>query len=252
MDSGEEVDALDWGQFDDDQVSIGLAEDAPSWLADLNAPDDEEEFAFYAEENTDEMAVAGEAPDWLAAAVPDEENVEIEEPVNQFGWMSDIDESEAAARRETYELDELPDNGLIYAEETEPFPADNAPDWLNAMVPGLDVDYAAEEDAQVESDFAQRRAAAQEPTPQAARRAARDFAWLEQIVGEELRQPPTLPETPGSTSKRRFNFSKPPAWLRRLTGRTEKPAAVVETVDVAELGDDLPPWLSYDDLEDES
>ena len=59
-----------------------------------------------------------EADDWLSAEWPEDAGA----PVLQAD-----------------ELDELPDVEIV--EETVIAPATNAPDWLNAMVPGLDVDY---------------------------------------------------------------------------------------------------------------
>ena len=115
--------------------------------------------------------------------------------------------------------------GLIASTENEevvPTAAENAPDWLNAMVPGLDVDYDAEEDEQLEQQFVQslgshRPVSAQSDTsPQA--------SWLNDIIEDEMSQPATLPESIGipakQMSKRRFVFTQLPRWLNAENGQS--------------------------------
>src|SRR6185369_13475965 len=51
---------------------------------------------------------------------------------------------------DTYQWDDGPVEESMPA---SPAPASNAPDWLNAMVPGLDVDYDAPEDEPVETEY---------------------------------------------------------------------------------------------------
>ncbi|RMG74864.1 MAG: hypothetical protein D6711_07860, partial [Chloroflexi bacterium] len=135
-------------------------------------------------------------------------------------------------------------------EETEPTPADNAPDWLNAMVPGLDVDFEAEEDTPIEAEF----------IPES----TSGFEWLNAIVETEANQPPIIhPDNlPGKSSKQeaRFVFSRPPLWLRQETSYTKQEQE--ETFDLFaestddlteddfnfdEIGEELPPWLDYDE-----
>ena len=82
-------------------------------------------------------------------------------------------------------------------------PAENAPDWLNAMVPGIDVDTEAEEDLPIETEFAD------ENTKQAPV-AEEDFNWLTDIVDEESRPLETQSSRPS-----RFSFTKRPAWFRK-------------------------------------
>ena len=145
-------------------------------------------------------------------------------------------------------------------EETTPTPATNAPDWLNAMVPGLDVDYEAEEDAQVEEAFhelpSQPRAVDGAPSA----RSSGDFGWLSEIVDEEFNKPPeNLPPTPPPAAaaaepppppQPRFSFSRPPAWLRKLRGESAPPAPANTTTSDEPIGEDLPDWLEFDDDDD--
>ena len=119
-----------------------------------------------------------------------------------------------------------------------PPPAENAPDWLNAMVPGLDLDYeATEEDAPLESSYiesgAAHRVQAQVPGEQEGE-PARNFDWLVEIVDEETSQfTPIKDEAP---EPKRFTFSRQPAWLRVPTEH--------EDTDESEQDDfELPDWL---------
>lgn len=111
-------------------------------------------------------------------------------------------------------------------EEFEPFhedeavhtPADNAPDWLNAMVPGLDVDYEAQDDMLPDEEFEEAVLAAAHPEPEP----AGEFGWLERIVDEEIEADTAALAAAGP----HFVFSRPPAWLRQT----------------AQPDDDLPDW----------
>lgn len=139
-------------------------------------------------------------------------------------------EDEFDAALETGEADDIDDEG------TDHTPAENAPDWLNAMVPGLDVDYAAEEDAPLEQDIASDQEAA-----------TREYGWLVDIVTEETA---AQPEPAGGEARRepRFQFSRRPAWLRALIG--DRPAQSNQTDNwlqndrpASDNDLDLPDWL---------
>ncbi len=98
-------------------------------------------------------------------------------------------------------------------------PAENAPDWLNAMVPGLDVDYEAREDEVEAVEALEERAV---PALK------RDYDWVAALATAEtaLDQP--------ATTRPRFVFSRPPAWL---SGGSSSSKA----------DDGLPDWISEDD-----
>ena len=172
----------------------------------------------------DEEPDAEETPSWLSALGDDE-------PADEdIEWVMDKTE-------DIGELDEtvpVTDMALSLGDSVDAShtPAENAPDWLNALVPGLDIDFDADEDAPVEQSFADSAAVAS---------ASANFGWLTAIVESEVNQPPmTMPsastivkpaETPTQTptsspvpSPRKWSFSRPPAWLNR--GRTQPSAGI--------------------------
>lgn len=156
------------------------------------------------------------------------------------GW---IEETPVAAAASTYVDDEWQDDEAYAAEDESAVdneyeaafdempevaaiaPAENAPDWLNAMVPGLDIDYEAQEETPIETEFVE---TAQAMTPAA----PTDFGWLAAIVDEETR--PQHAAADGSDRMPRFIFSRPPVWLRMLLER--RSSEIVSD-------DDLPAWL---------
>jgi hypothetical protein len=237
------------------------------------------------EEEEDDEAVSGEVPDWLSGIVKsqpeEEEQPQAAEPVesagSEFDWLNAINEpsseSEAenkpepveehsdepvtaapAANNQWFEFDE--DKELASAPQDEEevamssIPAaTNAPDWLNAMVPGLDVDFEAGEDEQVEQEFAS--GAAYRSRERGENRRAPEFDWVSKLVDEEL-SPASQPSRPP-----RFSFSRVPAWLRSRAKETARPAAemvkppqaMAEVQDTA-LDDDFDDWLKLDDDSD--
>ncbi len=192
-----------------------------------------------------EPAAAGDQPEWLSSLKPEAaEPAEQAEPVtatSEFSWLDEMNtpeepmgELEGAGYVDSGELEEMP---------APPAPAENAPDWLNAMVPGLDVDYEAHEDEPIESDYIEGAAPRREEivvTP-----APRDFEWLNQIVAEEALQPEHAPQP---AARRRFVFSRRPAWLRRPVERQDAAPAAQQAVDE---DDDFPGWLPDDDGADD-
>ncbi|MCS7071228.1 MAG: hypothetical protein NZM00_06965, partial [Anaerolinea sp.] len=112
--------------------------------------------------------------------------------------------------------------------ELDVTPADNAPDWLNAMVPGLDVDYSAVEDAPIETAFIDdvdsaigfddtistgAEAPATEFTPVSP---APGYGWLVDLVEEESQQLVPVESVPAATAppRRRFVFTRRPLWYK--------------------------------------
>jgi tetratricopeptide (TPR) repeat protein len=102
-----------------------------------------------------------------------------------------------------------------FADEVALVPAENAPDWLNAMVPGLDVDYEAREDEIAEVAALEERAA---PSLK------RDYDWVVGLAAAE-----SALETP-PPARPRFVFSRLPAWM---SGDKPAPAS----------SDGLPDWV---------
>nr|MCU0475252.1 hypothetical protein [Anaerolineae bacterium] len=95
----------------------------------------------------------------------------------------------------------------------------SAPDWLNALAPGLEVDTEAP-DLTTDGEYL------------GAGRG--EYGWLSALVDEELR-PPVL-----SMARRepRFPFSKPPHWLQSIREETQQISPLP-----ADSDDGLPDWL---------
>ena len=167
-----------------------------------------------------------------------------------FGFLDELESVDAEDAPEAAEAepepiaaaDPLPDELAIgpefIEEETEPEPVENAPEWLNAMVPGLDIDYAAAEDEQIEQTFAQRGTHRERSGSNVA-----EFAWLNHIVEEETASstrrpvpdlPPMMPTPQPSSEKARYAFTQPPVWMRNGNS-------------VATNSDELPDYLRGDD-----
>lgn len=194
--------------------------------ADANAEalPDAPETAAYADEivAVDEVLPYSEEAAFVEALEPVEGAVEVAEeetPAAEADVMP-IMAGAAVVSAGTLAADTWIDDEDEGESETEEFvtAAENAPDWLNAMVPGLDVNYAPDEGTAEEAP------AVEEASP-------REFAWLSNMVEEELSE--TAPEA--------FAFSKPPAWLDRLI---PPPTPAVPPPDV-----DLPDWVSDDDTQ---
>ncbi|MFW5692161.1 MAG: tetratricopeptide repeat protein [Chloroflexota bacterium] len=290
--SEDEEDELDWlmseQEADEDEEEFAFeADEAPDWLSDISrdeapaqpepAPsfgaesedeetdwllEEEEAFAFEEEEvpeadmpdwlSEDDAAFEAEEadedlPDWLIEMEGAEETAEptlATGPEADYEWMEQAELVEANLETETPVAE-----AVAAGEETAAAPADNAPDWLNAMVPGLDLDYQAREDAPIEQSYL-----SETYSEDAAREGAdADFQWLVNIVDEESGKPPevsleNMPGMPQPKREPRFTFSRPPAWLRgnRATGAAQSaPAQVMANEDEdIELGEELPPWLT--------
>jgi hypothetical protein len=224
--------------FDDDEFALDepIANE-PDWLAamDDSAPieatvDDEPDWL--ANVGVGGVAVAGAAV--ADALTPNED--EDAQPLEEFA------EEFAAPTRQSVPADE----------------ATNAPDWLNSMVPGLDVNYEnLPQNDIVEEEF-------NEGTSLRGRNIAGftavndGYEWLEDIVEEETNgmapitdappPPPLAPlpnfsraavsEVVAEAPTRRFVFSRPPAWLNALKEAVlGKPDATADSIDEAEFDD---------------
>ena len=213
-----EADELEAGTID----AAETVADVPDWLSE--AEDDAvqseiqdaaaEEIIEEPAEIDGETRILSDTFDWEEQGEPEYTTDSSE---SEFGW---VDEAEVEAES-TEQLD------TVIAEDFEleqtlagasaPPPADNAPDWLNAMVPGLDLDYAAQEDDEpVESAYLEAPTTHREQldvgdVPQ-------DINWLTDIVDAETSPFEPITDVPVAKS-RRFVFTRKPAWLRMLTER---------------------------------
>jgi len=241
----EDAPAADEGGFEwmtelnrEDAVEDEPVAETPEWpsvakpvvaqTAHLNDPGEDFPWEDNIEASEEPETPAEETPEWLSN-IQSAQAGTVDEPAAQpigdeYSWMEDIpavtDEAE-------------------YAEETPaaPTPASNAPDWLNAMVPGLDVDYDAPEDEPIEESYLEDPADRAEAI--APIRNKKEFDWLLNIVEEETQQVAAIQD---GGQKRRFVFSRPPAWLRQPTEMRDQPSSAPAADD--DFDDvDLPPWL---------
>lgn len=174
-----------------DESEPAAVVETPDWLSELE-PEQPPPGAVIEDEATVVTVQPGEQPDWLVDSLP---SSAVTEEATAVQPVDTAEEFEVAAE-DAFAFDEL-------AFETEHRPAQNAPDWLNAMVPGVDLDYDPAADELVEAEAPVETA---EPV-----RSARDFDWLNEIIEEETQ--PALSEVAEAPASP-FIFSKPPAWLR--------------------------------------
>lgn len=141
------------------------------------------------------------------------EAVALDELDEDEDWLSaDWQDDAEAPVLEADELDELPD--VEIAEETVIAPATNAPDWLNAMVPGLDMDFEAPEDAPVESTDAESFGTLDETLG-----ARSEYAWVIDLVAQEEHETAPAEVAPNAAfDEPRFVFRSLPAWYRHDNG----------------------------------
>ncbi len=141
------------------------------------------------------------------------------------------EDSSAAEQARAWGLDD-PDQLADFVEEASD---DGAPDWLNAVVPGLDRENDASND-----DVNEYARPMSSP--------GKEFAWVSDIVEEETGEmkaidPDEVTETPY------FRFSNPPAWLRVMQERSGGVSAdgVVAGVSALSLDENIEA-LELDDL----
>jgi len=240
---------LDEGEEIEEPAAI-VDESAPDWMSDFTLEDEGEEVE-------EAVAFADEsAPDWMSGDFEDdtEGDTEIVEEAMPTGDMLPTIESESDTipgdtpdwLEETAVSAAAGAAALVSAEETQPNPTvmdeeflpeeeletssvANAPDWLNAMVPGLDVDYDAEEE---EVDQGYTEGATYRQRALADSDNGDDFEWLQSIVDEETS--PNVKPAP----RKWFSLSKPPAWMRRKEpAPAPKPSTETE----------IPSWLLEED-----
>jgi hypothetical protein len=249
-------DDLDWMAEDDEEALA--AGDLSEWLSAAQPEASGDDEAAFADE------------DWLqeiqaAQAQHEDQTPVVTETTGEFGWIDAINAPEQAAHAEAElegDVDEMnfsePEREIWFDEddgkaeavalgdsaapddfqpeyeltETAHAPASNAPDWLNAMVPGLDVDFDAKEDEPVEQDYISgetRRKHVDELAPRPA------FDWLLKLVDTEINQS-------AARRKQVYSFSRQPAWLR----------TPVEKRDPALQNNDDDPFGDFDLFDDDA
>lgn len=229
------------GEMPDWLAAIAPVQETASEPGDISS--DELELDWQAE-----PIAAEDQPEWLSGLKPEAaEPAEQAEPVtatSEFSWLNEMNtpeepmgELEGAGYVDSGELEEMP---------APPAPAENAPDWLNAMVPGLDVDYEAPEDEPIESDYIESAASRRIEVAATTAPSTRDFEWLNEIVAEEALEPELAPQP---AAYRRFVFSRQPAWLRRPVERQD--TASVAAQQAVDEDDDFPGWLREDEDADD-
>jgi hypothetical protein len=222
-DTGEES-ALDW--MAEDEIET---DSAPIVTRILTS--DEDEFETAAEWSDEEEDQAETKPDPILASAPLQTQI-LSDYEYDFETPAELDSTESVS--ESFMDDD--DLEQVLAAADAPPPAENAPDWLNAMVPGLDLDYeATEDDAPLESAYVESATPRAQPVAPAEEEAGRNFDWLVEIVDEETSEFTPIREEAPASKGQRFSFSRQPAWLRVPTDQED-----------AENTDDdfeLPDWL---------
>lgn len=232
----------DTGDFEDDDEEEAAPDEMPDWLAgvsvagagaatigamfgnddDEDSIEDGESFDWNEELSGSSAQETGE-PEWFNA-INDSENEDeaFDDEVEEEMWLEDEESFSAETQASSGLYEDEFDYAEGFEEETELTPASDAPDWLNAMVPGLDIDFEAEEDEPVDQGFIE------EPI-HAADKKDKGFDWLTDIVTEETGPMQAIaPERPQPILAPRFTFSRPPAWLDKLLGTVASTSAVAD------------------------
>ena len=248
QDAFAEQDELGW----EDEVDVEEAQavEEPDWLDGVGEGDGVQDTFAEASSDSDEVDFEEE----LLEGFDDEDELEEEttvifsdEEMAEFNAEELPELEEEFSSAETQESSGLIDEDYLadFEEEIEHTPAEDAPDWLNAMVPGLDIDYEAEEDEPVDQGFISE---AQTETSE------KGFDWLTDIVEEETGPMAAIPDTPRPqppTPAPTFTFSKPPAWLDKMLGISAVSSAAVATV-VEEETQTIEEDFSFEDFEEAS
>ena len=222
-----------------------FAEGLPATLAGLSLPDD-------TDSPFESPVDDGQDDDWLNES---DEAAAAAEPVTAIADQPEAEAAPAEAAAEISAVSEQPEaaaeNSAVseqpeaaaensaVAEQPEPETAVNAPDWLNAMVPGLEFDYDIEEDQQLESGFAE---PAPQPVLEPVNAVQPEFAWVTALIdAEQHGQDDDLAPVSGRRPAFRFSrrpmwaFTRRPAWSRRAEEHSAAPESGVTT--------ELPQWL---------
>ncbi len=257
--------------FDEEAQPVGAYADQPTADDYADALDDEAERVDWFSEEQPIMSAEDE-PSWIRAiksgSEPNEADFTLEEEA--FTLEEGFELDEAFALDEELAMASLPadaapqgaDEAFALRQTADDNIAVNAPDWLNSMVPGLDVDYEnlPSEDL-IEDEFV---------TDEAYRSRSMEgfdavnegYDWLDDLVEEEtsntpaVSAPPLVPLPPVPDFSRRaepqpapaavvppaatrsFVFAAPPPWLERLRAMLGAPAAVKDEFEDFDFDDE--------------
>ena len=194
------------------------AELIDGWGAELGDDDDDDPYVDWLRDdpnelNDDELGIQSASSDEeaAAAAAPDRSGSSAEERARAWG----LDDA-----------DQLAD----FVEESG---GDGAPDWLNAVVPGLD----RENDASTDdvNEYARPMSSP-----------GKEFAWVSDLVDEETGQMKAIdPDESAETPY--FRFSNQPAWLTAMQERSAGSPALLTGATALSLDEDIEA-LNLEDL----
>jgi hypothetical protein len=205
--------------------------DDNDWLTDFDGLDNTDSFEWLSD--SDPVTDDDTALDDLAIAEQSNGIVFDDEPLLDDGIPSmmdddDVDFAVAAAQMAS----------MVEDEELDHTPADSAPDWLNAMVPGLDNNFDTQDIDPLDEVL---------EDVQQEEQASAGFAWLNDIVEIETgAMPPVTPKpAPPPAVPLRFAFSDRPVWLDKLLGLDTDNVSQAATRR-ANIDGNLPDWLDID------
>ncbi len=198
---------------DPNQLNAELIE---GWGAELGDDDDDDPYVDWLRDDPRDLGDgelgALSSPDGEAAlATPDSKPSSAKEQARAWG-LDDADQ---------------------LADFVEDAGGDGAPDWLNAVVPGLD----RENDASTDdvNEYARPMSSP-----------GKEFAWVSDIVQEETGEMKAIDPDEASPTPY-FRFSNPPAWLTTMQNRAAGTPAAVTAVTALSLDEDIEA-LDLDDL----
>ncbi|MDX2162822.1 MAG: hypothetical protein SF162_16000 [bacterium] len=247
-------------------VGMGAMEAEPAPLGDVSptsdvSPAGDDEFEW--------MTEAGESLPYQADVAHDLGVLEGEADAlfaTNSEWATDDLAASVGAQNSVTDFDAQPQpEAEPMDNELTPETVGNVPDWLNAIIPGIDIDVESDEydSSLVESAFVEEDRVL-EPDTSPLVLGSSDFQWLNDIVDEETYEappeaPPALPETPSAVApaaapaasgQGRFaftrrpewlKFSKAPAWLKQSDANAQPKANAPQNA-----GDDFPDWPEDD------
>ncbi len=233
----DEAERIDW--FSEAQP-IMSAENEPSWIGAIKSGSEPSAADFNLEEETFAL----------------EEDFELDE-----AFM--LNEADLAVTRQPVEIEsEMLDEAFALESAESDNIAANAPDWLNSMVPGLDVDYEnlpsedlIEEEFVIDEAYRSRSMEGFDAVNEG-------YDWLDDLVEEETSNtsavsvPPPVPLPPVPDFSRRaepqpapaavvppaatrsFVFAAPPPWLERLRAMLGTASAARDEFDDFDFDDE--------------
>lgn len=257
--------------FDEEAQPVGAYADQPTADDYADALDDEAERVDWFSEEQPIMSAEDE-PSWMRAiksgSEPNEADFTLEEEA--FTLEDGFELDEAFALDEELAMASLPvdaapqgaDEAFARGQTADDNIAANAPDWLNSMVPGLDVDYEnlPSEDL-IEDEFVIDEAY-RSRSMEGFDAVNEGYDWLDDLVEEEtsntpaVSAPPPVPLPPVPDFSRRaepqpapaavvppaatrsFVFAAPPPWLERLRAMLGAPATVKDEFEDFDFDDE--------------